>query len=285
MDSFASKYWRPTEDSSLKGTAFHLASKSENGTQPELQNSTYFYSGDINKYNKTMDPLITGYSFIVWTRLPNWFFKATNETFGNFAKLTQTNFRAYSGVNDMELQTEDYALGFAGNNHSVAKSMQKWNEFSVTHREFSGSPIMNCYKMWISGIRDPRTGLATYPNFAEGDEREYNHYNHSGELMYMVTRPDAMNPDINPVEFAIYWTEVIPTKIPLAHFNYTQGDNAIHELEIPFKGHPNLGPSVYDAAWKLLKSDSARGYMFRSEWEMGDPLAANMKPDMAEAGL
>lgn len=213
-----------------------------------------FFKGSPNFQTLEFDPLITGYAFIIWTKLPAW----VEEEFPGFKDMTQKNFKAFSGLSDIELAAGEVQYGFTGNAYSVATNITKGNtEFTLRHNEFSGSPIKNMYQLWVSGIRDPESGIATYP---KKYGVEYAAKNHTGELMYIMTRPDANNVDKSNVEFAAYYTGVFPTRIPLGHLNFEEGSHDAQSIEIPFKANLHLSPKVDEHAQELLQTT----YAFKS---------------------
>jgi hypothetical protein len=212
----------------------------------QLASQQSFFTGGLNLKQLAFDPLVTGYAFIVWTKLPKW----VVQEYPGFKAMTEKNFKAFSGIEDMELQTQQYQYGFANNDYNVASGITKNNtEFTLRHQEFSGSPIKNMYQFWVSSIADPETGIATYPKVYG---MEYSAKNHTGELMYIVTRPDVNNTEKNNIEFAAYYTNVMPKRIPLSHFEYAQGEHNLVELEIPFNGNMHISAKVDNYAQRLL---------------------------------
>jgi hypothetical protein len=210
-----------------------------------------FFTGGLNLKQLAFDPLVTGYAFVVWTKLPSW----VAREYPGFKAMTEKNFKAFSGIEDMELQTQQYQYGFANNDYNVAAGITKNNtEFTMRHQEFSGSPIKNMYQFWVSSIADPETGIATYPKTYN---LEYSARNHTGELMYIVTRPDVNNTGKRNIEFAAYYTNVMPKRIPLSHFEYSQGEHNLVEIEIPFNGNMHISAKVDDYAKTLLSTTYA----------------------------
>ena len=236
----------------------------------EIANTKSFFTGSINEKSLNFDPLITGYSFILWTKLPKWLLTE----FPSFAAMTQKNFINFDGIEDMELTTADYIHTFNENNHITASSITKNNQgFTITHKEYSGSPIGNMYKFWVSSIRDPRTGIATYP---KKYGVEYTAANHTAELLYIVTRPDVNNTDKKNVEFAAYYTNVLPTKIQLSHFNHSLGQHETVDYQERFTATMHIGQHVDNYAAAKLKET----YSFVAEG-MFDPDPEN--PDIAQS--
>lgn len=248
-----------------------------------LASNNSFFTGGLNLQKLEFDPLITGYAFIIWTKIPFWM----NSKYPGFKAMTQKNFKSLDGIGDMELQTSAYLYGFSNNEYHVNAGITKQNtEFTLKHQEYSGNPIKNMYQYWVSGIADPETGIASYPVMYGVD---YAAKNHTGCLMYIVTRPDANNVKMKNIEFAAYWTNVIPTKIPLGHLNYTQGTHDLVEIDMPMKGTMHIGPKVDTYAKELLSNGA---YTFVTE-DMFDPTnngeytgqtIADYKPDEGISG-
>jgi hypothetical protein len=211
--------------------------------------NNWFY-GNYNTGLLDFDPLITGYSFFKWTVLPQWF----ANRFPNFAEMTEKNFLEGFSLSDIELETSTISAGFAGNEYNVATTIKKGNtDFSIKHREFSGSPIRNMYQYWITGIRDPETGISTY-GAAEGII--YGAKNHTGEICYIVTRPDANNTSTTNIEFACYYTAVMPKKIQLSQFSFSHGSHDLVEYDQNFVGCFHMGKYVDVFARNALKANS-----------------------------
>ena len=212
-----------------------------------------FFTGHFNYNNMNYDPYLSGYAFIIWTKVPNWLGDAENggifENAGteHFKNLTQKNFKSLGGLSSITLETGTTTHGFAGNEKSHAQSISKANtEFTLSHQEFSGSPITRYYQNWVGMVRDPETGIAVYPKKYDLD---YNQNNHTGELLYVVTRPDANNHDGGQnIEFASYWTQVMPTIYPLDHYNFDEGTHDTTQIEQTFSGNFHTSPKIYEFA-------------------------------------
>ena len=232
---------------------------------PSITDETNFFKGTMNHKNLQWDPLVVGFAFIIWTKLPQWIV----DQFGTGAKhFMEKNFQSFSGLSDIEMQTSPHSFGFTAQEYEVPTTIQKGNtEFILKMQEFSGSPVKNIFQYWVSGIRDPETGIATYAAKANVD---YSAKNHTGELLYIVTRPDANNVKKKNIEFAAFYTNVFPTKIPLSHFNYEKGSHDLQEIEIPFKATLHISPAVDSFAKKKLNDT----YYFREENEF-DPTNPN----------
>ena len=212
-----------------------------------------FKYGEVGQY----DPFIGGYSFIFWTRLPK-FFDPTMAS--RFKWMTMRNFKSFDGISDIELTTEALTAGFTGNEFNVPTVLSKGNtEFTLKHQELGGSPIRELYNYWVSGIRDMDTGIATYhvtDDYNPGDISNYSIENHTGELLYVVTDPSAGQLGTDggkAIEFAAYYSNVFPTKIPLSHLNYNSGEHSLTEIDITFKGVFHQSQYINELAAKHIK--------------------------------
>ena len=216
---------------------------------------------DQNNLDK-IDPFITGFAFFVWTKGP-YFIEA--EIWKNFKFLTERNFKSFDGIEDMSLNTDNMQAGFAGNELPIPTNLTRGNTaFTLTHYELAGSPIREGYQYWITGIRDPETGLAHYQGVinketgAGGERMIYSLRNHSAEAIYIVTDPsgasvyEGQGCYPGAIEFAAYFTNVVPTKVPMGHLNYSSGDQGMQEISAEFVGTFHQSKAVNELAVKIL---------------------------------
>lgn len=222
-----------------------------------------FFNGHVATGDNSKDPYVSGFAFIKWIKVPEWL----PDDGKTFKQLTERNFKGFSGLSDLSMDTGAITAGFTNNETSFAKgTVQKTEGFSLKYQEQSGSPISKDYNAWVSGIRDPKTGIATYPKNSNG-KFAYHSNNHTGTLLYVVTRPDADNfgagPDKSNIEFAALYTNVMPKKIMLAHFNYESGQHENTEQEQEFTGYMNFGQAVEKFAIANMTANSI--YKFYQE--------------------
>lgn len=203
------------------------------------------------------DPFIQGYASIIWTKLPLFFTYANDDTTigAQFKALTEKNFKSFSGLSDLTLDAETMSHGFAGNELPVATNLKKENtSFTLKHYELAGSPIREMYQYWITGIRDPETGLATYHGALKNGKCVYSMKNHTAELLYVVTDPSFAIGGNTGIEAAAYYTNCFPTKIPMDHLNYSSGDHGITEIDIEFRGNFHMSKAVNELAVKAMQA-------------------------------
>ena len=208
-----------------------------------------FFTGVDDTVNLYLDPFVTGYAFIYWVEVPSWFEK--DDDLKYFKQLTQKNFRSFQGVGAFDLSTVTTQSGFAGHEINYAGLLSRSNtEFTISHKEYSGGVMRKLYQKWVSMIRDPRTGIALYPKLFGV---EYGARNHSAQLLYIVTRPDVTNTEKKIVEYACFYSNVIPTNVPLdSLYNFEIGSQDSPTIDISFRGVPEIGPDVEEYAANIL---------------------------------
>lgn len=227
-----------------------------------------FFNGWVGTGSNKGDPYVSGYAFIKWLRIPNWIDKALALTANkdmSFAAYSEKNFKSLSGLSNIELEFDAIKAGFSQNETMFAKSLgQKSSEISIKYQEHSGGGLKAYYDAWITGIRDPKTNVATYP---KRFGIPYHHNNHTGTLLYVVTRPDADNwlaakGEDNIIEFAAIFTGIVPTTINIEHFNFESGNHEFVENEQKFKCYMHMGSKVEEIAYTVMANNH---YLFAHE--------------------
>ena len=199
--------------------------------------TTNFFTGSLQTGQNSFDPYVSGYAFIIWLKTPSWL--PNGDVFKQYS---QKNFKSFQGHQNIDLETEGTKMGFTQNETHYTKGIgAKSAEFTIKYQAHSGAPMTPCYNSWVSGIRDPKTGISTYP---KQYGLEYHSNNHTGTLLYVVTRPDADNFGGRNIEFASLWTHVQPKRINLEHYNYEQGSHDFFDLDQPFSGYMSIGQQV-----------------------------------------
>jgi len=208
------------------------------------------FTGVDDQVNLYLDPIVNGYAFIYWVSLPEWFEK--DEDLKHFKQLSQLNFRSFQSVSPLQLNTATVQTGFGAHEINVVSNISRENtEFQIGHKEYSGGVMTKMYSKWINYIRDSRTNIAVYPKLFGV---EYGARNHSGQLLYMTVRPDVTNTQKNIIEYAAFYSNVIPTNVPLdTLYNFEIGTQDSPTIDITFKGFPEIGPNVDAFAQRILR--------------------------------
>ena len=145
---------------SLKGNGLGMNGGQQDAYNESISNEANFYTGGYaDMYeSRYYDPLVTGYSFIIFTKLPTW----VVQEYPGIKSMLEKNFQGFDGLADIEIQTGATTEGFSANErHTATNIAAKPSGFTLKHNEFSGSPIRKMYQHWVSGVRDPRTNCAT----------------------------------------------------------------------------------------------------------------------------
>ena len=234
--------------------------RKENPLEKIIGPNTNFYNGADDLVSLNFDPVLpSSRAFIYWIQLPSWFEK--DPDLKHYKALCEKNFRGLSGITDLELQSVTQNVGFANHEVNYVAANQRGNtNFTISHKEYMGSPMRKLYYKWTNYIMDHRTNRSLY---SEVFDVEYGARNHTGQLLYMTVQPNFADKKRNTIEFAILWTNVYPTLTPLSIYNYEMGSQDSPTLDIPFNGVPEISPEVEAYAHKILTekilSNSADG--------------------------
>ena len=213
-------------------------------------NSTTFFTGGVNTHLLPMDPFVTGFGFFKWIKLPTWF----KAQFPYFEVLTEKMLKDFNGNDNIEVSPIGVQNGLTQNESQFMGQMgSKGSGVTMTFNEYSGLPFITANNYWVSCIRDPHSGFAIYPTL-EGGGGEYSARNHSGELLYVVLRPDVKNTGGRIIETATYYTNVVPTRIIRDPFNKSQGTQDSPQVELAFTADRWFGAGVENYAAKVLSS-------------------------------
>lgn len=214
-----------------------------------------FLGGGIETDRQLLDPFVTGFAIYKWIKFPKWVAESTQfTTVDNCTTYLEKNFRELTGINSFELQTGASQNGFTNREHMYVTGSQLNQGFNMKFKEFTGNPTSQIFTSWATGIRDPRSGVATYPKIAN---LPYAAENHTGKLLYMVLKPSAgvdasIDPDI--IQFATFVTNIVPLKAPMDHFNFTAGSNDLPEIDMNFTGDFHYGAKVMEAAAQVYNA-------------------------------
>lgn len=234
------------------------------GTVSAFADAGYHTGAQSTQRAQMIDPLITGYGFIKWIHLPKWLPTQYGSEDAQVKHMLQKNFKSLSGLDNLTLNTAATTAGLSTNETHWATSIQKAQGFSINQQEYTGAPMSELYKLWITGIRDPRTNVAMYPHWS--DDGQYGSRYHTGEMIYIQMRPDAYNTHAAGanIEYACYFTNIMPTVIPRDFRNFTQGTNDLVEFEQQFTGDQHESQQVMDLAQSIISAQDDL-FVFTSE--------------------
>lgn len=208
---------------------------------------------DVTEQNLDLfTPYLRGWSRIFWHKVPNYMNQIWPNKTTNFKTYFETAYTAISGINDISVDFTDFEGGFAGQRFSVPQlSRDDTESFSVSMFELAGSPIREYIELWITGVRDPRSGVAHYHGLIDGPvvaedgseipQMEYSEKNHSAEFIYCTLDPTARQ-----CEYVAMLAHAFPTKVPKDHLNYEHGSHDQAQMDLEFRCTKYESPAIND---------------------------------------
>jgi len=203
------------------------------------------------------DPYISGYSFIKFYGVANLlsqieylYGQAYKDEYEKFFTLMERTVKEVQGLNDLDLGTAGIQGGFTANEHHYPTEISKnVNDITLKFQELSGGIYNTKFESWVTGIRDPETGLYMF--------KDYGLKHYSVEMLYVNTSPAVGTADdkarANSLENAFYFTCMFPTRVFYGHHNYSSGSHdANTEIDQPFKCNIHYGKGVKEFAKKYL---------------------------------
>lgn len=240
---------------------------------------SYFIAGiDVTQQNlDQMTPYIPGISRIFMHRTPLFMEVAFEDMTSNFKSLVETGAKSIGGVGDIGVEFTPIEGGF--NNQSfqnISKTSDDSNQLSFTLYEQTGSPVREFLETWVTGVRDPRSGIAHYHGAVETPDHPadgskyipYGEKNHTAEFIYY-----SLDPTAHFLEYACMWAHCMPTTVPKDHYNYNSGDRDAPALNLTFNG------TKYESRFI---NDIAINYIIKDQLEYN---YLNFDPDFEGAGF
>lgn len=228
-------------------------------------NFGYFVNG-IDTTHQNLDqfnPYIKGRSRIFMYRAPYFMEKLFPNKTKSFKSYIETGYTKVDGIQDLTVEFVEFEGGFNGQKFSnVSTSKDDTNTLTISLYEQSGSPVREFIETWITGVRDPRSGIAHYHGALDGgidetgasfDPIRYGEINHTAEFIYYVLDPTAKN-----IEYACMFAHAMPTKVTKDHYNYEKGDNGEVLLDIEFMVNKYESTYINDIAKYYRDVDNLR---------------------------
>ena len=221
-----------------------------------------YFLGGIDVTHQNLDqftPYIRGVSRIFLHKPPAFMLERFPDMTRRFKTYMETGYTSVDGIGDITVDFTDFEGGFAGQRYStVSLSRDETENITIQLYELSGSPIREYLDTWITGTRDPRSGIAHYHGvIAEKGADYYSEKNHSAEMIYVNLGPTAIN-----IEYCAMFAHMFPTRVPKAHLNYEKGnrDNAL--LDVEFRTTKYESPAINNiGAWYIANSNVNYNYL------------------------
>lgn len=244
-----------------KATTVNGYKMAQNGKS--FENFSYFLGGiDVTHQNlDEFTPYITGVSRIFMHKPPLFMHVGFPDLTKNFKTYIESGYTKIDGISDVDVNFVEFEGGFAGQKFSnVSLAQDNTDTLSMTLYELSGSPVREFLDTWVSGVRDPRSGIAHYHGLIEGNSQgkiEYCETNHTAEFIYATLDPTGIRP-----EYCCMFAHAFPTKVPKSHLNYSKGDRNNVEMDIEFKVTKYESPAINDIGiWYINNSKVTYNYL------------------------
>lgn len=217
-----------------------------------FENFSYFLGGvDVTHQNlDKFTPYIRGVSRIFLHKPPIFMRKLDPDMSKAFKTYIETGYKSVSGIGDISVEFTNFEGGFAGQNfQTVQLARDDTESVTISVYELTGSPIREYIDTWVTGVRDPRSGIAHYHGLIEkyfnnpsgGDGLPYAEINHTAEFIYTTYDPTGL-----ALEYACMFAHCFPRRVPKDHLNYESGNRDNAQLDLEFAAEKYESPAIND---------------------------------------
>ncbi len=209
-----------------------------------FENFSYFLGGiDVTHQNlNQFTPYIKGVSRFFLHKPPAFMNVAFPVLTKNFKTYIETGYTSVTGFGDVSVEFTDFEGGFSGQRFSnVSLARDDTDSITVSVYELTGSPIREYLDLWVTGVRDPRSGVAHYHGVLGNDTGQvsYGEINHTAEFIYVNLDPTARD-----AEYVALLAHAFPTKVPKAHLDFNAGERDNAKIDLEFRVTKYESPSI-----------------------------------------
>lgn len=205
--------------------------------------------GSLVQFN----PYETGYAAFIICQMPKFMemladYDANyNKLISNWAHIIEYEFKSFDGLDN--ITADSIQLGDDLNNIDVISrvNMQAGSEFSLTYDEKSGSPLTKFAKLYLTGIKDPRTQVKTYHGLIHSGKMEPGFENEVFTFLFITT-----DNTMRDVEAAYLLIGCQLKQAETNIYNYTKGDIAKRDITVTFSGYPVQSTYINKASKAML---------------------------------
>lgn len=205
--------------------------------------------GSLVQFN----PYETGYAAFIICQMPRFIeeLAKANASYkklvANWQHIIEYEFKSFDGLEAMSADT--ITLGDDLNSINVISkvNMQSASEFSLTYDEKSGSPLTKFAKLYLTGIKDPRTQVKTYHGLISNGKLNPGFENEVFTFLFIATDNTMRN-----VEAAYLIIGAQLNSADTDMYNYTKGDIGKREVTVKFSGYPITSTYIDKAAQTML---------------------------------
>lgn len=206
--------------------------------------------GSLVQFN----PYESGYAAFIICQMPK-FIEALaryntdyNKLVKNWSHIIEYEFKSFDGITDISADVIE--LGDDLNKINVINkvNMQSGSDFTLNYDEKSGSPLTKFAKLYITGIKDPRTQVKTYHGLIHNNLMEPGFENEVFTFLFI-----AADNTMREVEAAYLIVGAQLTDANTDMYNYTKGEIGKKEISVKFNGYPISSPEIDLAAQDMLR--------------------------------
>lgn len=205
--------------------------------------------GSLVQFN----PYETGYAAFIICQMPKFLellakYDANyNKLVSNWAHIIEYEFKSFDGLEGLSADTIQLGDDLNSINVISKVNMQAASEFSLTYDEKSGSPLTKFAKLYLTGIKDPRTQVKTYHGLIHSNKMEPGFENEVFTFLFITT-----DNTMREVENAVLLIGCQLNSADLDIYNYTKGDIGKREITVKFSGYPVQSTYINEAAQSML---------------------------------
>lgn len=242
---------------------------------------SYFIAGiDVTDQNlDQLTPYIPGIARLFMHKEPVFMQIAFPDETDNFKSYIETGYKSVQGINDLSASAEAIQGGWANQSYEILTSVEdQTNEITIALYEQTGSPVREFLELWLTGVRDPRSGVAHYHGVVEtpanistgladtdgtysklagqnslGNGKIFVPYcerNHTAEFIYYDLDPTA-----HYIEYACMFAHAFPKNVNKDYFNYNSGERSPVETQVQFSVMKYESRYINDLAIHYLIKD------------------------------
>lgn len=206
--------------------------------------------GSLVQFN----PYETGYAAFIICQMPKFmellakYNESYNKLISNWAHIIEYEFKSFDGLEALSADTINLGDDLNSINIISKVNMQSASEFSLTYDEKSGSPLTKFAKLYLTGIKDPRTQVKTYHGLIHSNKMEPGFENEVFTFLFITT-----DNTMREVESAYLLIGCQLNSADLDIYNYTKGDISKREITVKFSGYPVQSTYIDKAASKMME--------------------------------
>ena len=166
----------------------------------------------------------------------------------NWMHIIEYEFKSFDGLEAMSADTIQLGDDLNSLNVISKVNMQSASEFSLVYDEKSGSPLTKFARLYLTGIKDPRTQVKNYHGLIHSNAMDPGFENEVFTFMFIAT-----DNTMREVEAAYLLLACQLNSADTDMYNFTKGDISKKDVTVKFSGYPVQGAFVDLAARDFMK--------------------------------